>query len=235
MGTAGYIAVIVAAGKGLRMQSSKRKQYLELGGAPVLIHTLRAFDTHPETEGMVLVVPETEMDFCRKMIQEHHFETQIHYAPGGAERQDSVENGLRTAKGLCRKPENTIVMVHDGVRPFVSPDVITACLSKAEETGAAIPALKISDTVKAVDAEGKILETLDRGTLYRAQTPQAFRLDTGLAAFAHARKTGFRGTDEASILEHMGVAVNIVPGSETNIKLTTPQDLAMARWFQSNL
>jgi 2-C-methyl-D-erythritol 4-phosphate cytidylyltransferase len=103
-----------------------------------------------------------------------------------------------------------------------------ACLTGAEATGAVIPAVKVSDTIKTVDDGGKILNTPDRTRLYRAQTPQTFRLDLGLAAFAHASETGFRGTDEASIFEHKGIPVYIVPGAETNIKLTTPQDLGLA-------
>ena len=233
MNTAGHIAVIVAAGKGTRMRSSKRKQYLELDGVPVLVHTLRVFDSHFATSAMVLVVPGAELTFCRQMVSEYGIETPIRYAAGGVERQDSVENGLRLASELSQDPRRTLVMVHDGVRPFVSHGIVDGCLAMAQEMGAAIPALKISDTIKTVDESGRIVNTLNRSMLYRAQTPQTFRLDLGLSAFAHARQSGFRGTDEASILEHMGIPVGIVPGAEANIKLTTPQDLAMAKWFLS--
>lgn len=234
MGTAGHIAVIVAAGKGTRMQSSKRKQYLELDGVPVLIHTLKAFDSHSQTHAMVLVVPGTELAFCRQMVAGHGLSTPVHCVAGGVERQDSVENGLGFAEKICDDPRHTFIMVHDGVRPFVSHEVMDRCLATARDVGAAIPALKISDTIKTVDDNGRIVNTLDRRRLYRAQTPQTFRLDLGLAAFAHARQSGFRGTDEASILEYKGIPVNIVPGTEKNIKLTTPEDLATARRILSS-
>lgn len=229
------IAVVVAAGSGTRMQADRKKQYLELMGVPVLMHTLRMFDRHPGTDAIILVVPETDTGYCKKLADAQGFDTPLHITAGGAERQDSVENGLRRGASLTKAPADTMVMVHDGVRPFVSHKMIDACLNLAEKEGAAIPALKVSDTIKRVDAQGQIIGTLDRDGLYRAQTPQTFRLNLLLAAFAHAGQTGFRGTDEAAIMEHSGAGVAVVPGEETNIKLTTPQDLVLAEFIISRL
>ena len=222
------IAVIVAGGKGTRMGADRKKQYLELSGIPVLVHTLNAFELYSRIHAIVLVVPEPDLGYCNRLVSSQSFNTPVHLVAGGIERQDSVANGLNQAAGLCDRPEQTLVMVHDGVRPFVSREILDACLAGAQKIGAVIPALKVSDTIKTVDDGGKIINTLDRSRLYRAQTPQTFRLDLGLCAFAHAGKTGFRGTDEASVLAHSGIPVGIVPGAETNIKLTTPQDLSMA-------
>ncbi len=222
------IAVVVAGGKGTRMGADRKKQFLELDGTPVLIHTLKAFERHPKVDAIVLVVPQSDHSFCQTLVSSQKFSTPVHLTAGGIERQDSVENGLHLAAGVCDSPEQTLVMVHDGVRPFVTETIIDDCLTGAEEKGAVIPALKVSDTIKTVDEEGNIINTLDRSRLYRAQTPQTFRLDLGLFAFARAREKGFQGTDEASILSFSGIRVSIVPGTETNIKLTTPQDLEMA-------
>jgi 2-C-methyl-D-erythritol 4-phosphate cytidylyltransferase len=229
------IAVIVAGGKGTRMGGDRKKQYLELDGVSVLVHTLQAFDRHDQTHAIILVVPESDLGFCNTLVCSRPFDTPVHLVAGGIERQDSVENGLRLAKGLCKTPEQTLVMVHDGVRPFVSHRLMDACLAGAQTTGAVIPAVKIADTIKTVDDQGNIVNTLDRRRLYRAQTPQTFRLDLGLSAFAHAGDTGFRGTDEASILAHSGIPVNVVSGDETNIKLTTPRDLGLAELILSRL
>lgn len=225
------IAVIVAAGKGLRMQTGTKKQYLELDGIPVLVRTLQVFDRHPGTRAVVLVVPEPDLRFCQDLIAPYTLQKAVHLTPGGTERQDSVENGITLARRLCQDPHHTFAMVHDGVRPFVSHHIIDACTEAAFKTGAAIPAVKVSDTIKLAGENGCIEKTLDRSRLYRAQTPQVFRLDLGLLAFAHARDTGFKGTDEAAILAHAGIPVGIVDGSEFNIKLTCPQDLVMARFI----
>ncbi len=165
------------------------------------------------------------------MISQVELSAPLHIVPGGNTRQDSVAAGLATANALSVDNNSTFVLVHDGVRPFVNPSLVDACLSKAKETGACIPALEISDTIKEITKENRISKTLDRGVLFRAQTPQVFRLDHILISFSHARETGFSGTDEASILEHAGIPVYTVPGDPFNIKLTTPHDLILARFI----
>ncbi len=228
--------IVVAGGQGLRMQSSQKKQYLSLDGIPVLVRTLMAFDTHPRVDEIILVVPQTDLTYCQdSLIKSAGLTTPLHLTAGGLTRQDSVSRGLTVATSLSTNSKSSIkssfVLVHDGVRPFVTPNLVDACLDKAEETGACIPALEISDTVKQVGADGLIAQTLDRRILFRAQTPQVFRLDLILSAFAHAQKTRFSGTDEASILEHASIPVYTLTGDPFNIKLTTPRDLVLAQFL----
>ena len=226
------IAVVVAGGKGLRMGTEVKKQFLVLDGIPVLMRTLAVFDAHPRVNDLVLVVPEDDFDFCRKkLLKPHGIQTPVHLVSGGITRQDSVGKGLTRAEAIAGDPCHSLVLVHDGVRPFVPATVIDACLDGAERFGTCIPVLPINDTVKASSDGTVVEETLDRSRLYRAQTPQVFRLDRVLAAFARARSTGFSGTDEASILEHAGIPVHMVPGAPCNIKLTTPDDLSLAGYL----
>ena len=223
------IAILVAGGKGLRMQSSVKKQFIDLDGIPVIVHTLAAFDTHCRVDEIILVVPEQDLDFTRnELLHRFSFSTPLHIIKGGITRQDSVGNGLEKALKICAQPETTFVLIHDGVRPFVGENLIDRCLDGALKNGACIPALGIIDTVKRADKNGKIIGTLDRDGLFRAQTPQVFRLDLIVKAASYARDTGFWGTDDASICEHAKLEVDIVDGGPFNIKLTSPQDLIFA-------
>lgn len=223
------IAVVVAGGKGLRMQSTVKKQFIDLEGVPVIVHTLAAFDTHCRVDEIILVVPEQDLDFTRNdLMHRFSFSTPLHIIKGGATRQDSVGNGLDKALKICAQPKTTFVLIHDGVRPFVGEHLVNRCLDGALKNGACIPVLGIFDTVKRADKNGRIICTLDRDGLFRAQTPQVFRLDLIVKAVSHARDTGFSGTDEASICEHANIAVDMVDGGPFNIKLTSPRDLILA-------
>lgn len=229
---AGRIAVVVAGGNGLRMQSPEKKQFMDLRGIPVIVRTLAVFDGHPEVDAIVLVIPAADMDFCRnELLLSRDITTPLYLVCGGPTRQDSVKSGLDMAAELADKSDGAMVLVHDGVRPFVPPALIDSCLDAAWKTGAAIPALTITDTVK-LSADGKAVDqTLDRNHLYRAQTPQVFRLDNILTAFVRADDTGFSATDEASIVEHAGMDVSLVKGARYNLKLTTPEDLDLAGYL----
>ena len=223
------IAIIVAGGKGLRMQSSVKKQFIDLDGIPVIVRTLAAFDMHCRVDEIILVVPEQDLDFTRNdLLHRFSFSTPLHIIKGGVTRQDSVGNGLDKALKICIRPKITFVLIHDGVRPFVGENLVDRCLDGALKNGACIPVLGIFDTVKRADKNGKIICTLDRDGLFRAQTPQVFRLDLIVKAASYARNTGFLGTDEASICEHAKLPVDIVDGGPFNIKLTSPQDLIFA-------
>jgi 2-C-methyl-D-erythritol 4-phosphate cytidylyltransferase len=219
----------VAGGKGLRMQSTVKKQFIDLEGIPVIVRTLVAFDTHCRVDEIILVVPEQDLDFTRSdLLYRFSFSTPLHIIKGGVTRQDSVGNGLDKAFKICAQPETTFVLIHDGVRPFVGENLVDRCLEGALQNGACIPVLGIVDTIKRADKNGKIICTLDRDGLFRAQTPQVFRLDLMIKAACHARNTGFRGTDEASVCEHAKIPVAMVEGGPFNIKLTSPQDLIFA-------
>lgn len=218
-------AIIVAAGSGKRMKRSLAKQYIDIDGTPILSKTLAAFDSHPEVGEICLVIPAADMDFCReRILGPGGFTSRIHLVAGGERRQDSVVNGLSAISA-----RQGIVLIHDGVRPFVTHELISACISGAAQTGACIAAIPASDTIKQGSQNGRITATLSRDALWLAQTPQAFDLELLRKANAYAEKLGFSGTDDASLVEHLGHPVAIVSGSSFNIKITTPDDLLLAR------
>jgi 2-C-methyl-D-erythritol 4-phosphate cytidylyltransferase len=217
--------VIVAGGSGSRMQAAVRKQYLDLDGRPLVAHTLMAFDRFPGLDRMILVVPENDLEWCRDAILVPlSLDHRVQLVAGGRRRQDSVSNGL-TAVGAAEG----IVMIHDGVRPFVRPSLMNACLEGVRLTGACIPVIPAIDTLKQVDQSGVIIKTLDRQQIFLAQTPQTFSLDLIRRAHQLAEQRGFTATDDASVAEFAGKRVTVVPGDRENIKITTLQDLLNAR------
>ncbi|MCP3943185.1 MAG: 2-C-methyl-D-erythritol 4-phosphate cytidylyltransferase [Desulfobacteraceae bacterium] len=231
-----HFTIIVAAGKGLRMQTQQKKQYLKLDNIPVLTRTITAFESHEKINDIILVLPENDKTFCKDyLLEPFNFKTPIHLVSGGITRQESVFNGLKKARTLSASFNKTIVLIHDGVRPFIDKALIDDCIAKTIMNGACIPAVKVTDTVKKVINGGKILKTLDRDLLFLAQTPQVFRLDLILKAFEHAKTTSFSGTDDASIMEHAGLPVSVTIGSPFNIKLTTPEDLSLAHYLLNTL
>jgi len=218
-------ALIVAAGQGVRMGSTQRKQYLTLAGQPMLAHTLKAFDPSLDVERIVLVVPGEEIEYCRQqIIAGARIATDILLVPGGARRQDSVCNGLQALDD-----DQGIVLIHDGVRPLVSPQLIAACIQGVRRWEACIPALEVIDTLKQTDSAGVIRRTVPREGLRTAQTPQGFRLALIREAHRRALQEGWQATDDASLVERMGVPVHIIAGDRANIKITTPDDL---RWAE---
>jgi 2-C-methyl-D-erythritol 4-phosphate cytidylyltransferase len=224
------IPVIVAAGKGCRMGSDIKKQYLILDSIPVLTRTLQVFDRHDPMDDIILVVAQEDHGWCRKnIVQPYGFTRRIHLVAGGKTRQESVLKGIKKAGLLTDNPAASLVLIHDGVRPFVTADLINHLMDIAMLKGGCIPVLAATDTLKQVTWDNRIQNTLDRGLIYRAQTPQVFRLDLIAKAFEHAEATGFVGTDDASVMEHARFAVHTTPGSDANIKLTTPHDLILAR------
>lgn len=210
------------------MGADIKKQYLCLDNIPVLSRTLMVFDRHDDIDQIFLVIPGNDHDFCReKIVAPFNFRKKIHLVAGGEQRQDSVFNGIKKLVASLESIENKIVLIHDGVRPFVKDSMISACISGAQNTGACIPGLKMTDTIKQVDNQLQIEKTISRQKLYCAQTPQAFKLGLILSAFEYAQKTFFQGTDDASIVEHSGHPVMISQGSKFNIKITTPEDLLL--------
>jgi 2-C-methyl-D-erythritol 4-phosphate cytidylyltransferase len=219
-------AIIVAAGQGIRMGVSVRKQYLALDGLPILSHTLRVFDRCPDIQHIYLVIPEGDMAFCRQsVLPPVALQKPLTLVPGGAERQDSVWNGLLAVGDL-----DGVVAIHDGVRPFVKRDQLAACIRVAIHQGACILGIPATDTLKIVSADGVISGTLDRERIWLAQTPQVFQYGLIRKAHAEARKAGMTGTDDAMLLEKtLGTPINIIHGSRNNIKITTPEDLLLAQ------
>ena len=219
------IAIIPAAGKGERMQSKIKKQYILLKGIPVLSHTIKAFNDCELIDEIFLVIPKNDHEYCKKKIIAPFNFKKIHLICGGRQRQFSVFNGLKHIKEKKNYNKNSIVLIHDGVRPFIEKSIIKKAIKKALKYSACIPAIKITDTIKKVSSDLRIKQTIKDTDLYLAQTPQAFKFELILDAFNYAFKTSFCGRDEASIVEHFGHKVYIIDGSSKNIKITTPDDI----------
>lgn len=217
-------AIIVAAGKGIRMNSGTRKQYIAVAGRPILGHTLHKFDACDRIDIIYLLVPEADFDHCRKsVLSTINPNKPIRLVAGGAERQDSVYNGL-----LALEEKSGLVVIHDGVRPLIQPDLIASCIQGAMKTGACIAGIPAFDTIKQADDTGTIEKTLSREGLWLAQTPQVFRYDLIREAHDRALREDFHGTDDAILVERLGHFVTIINGSKTNIKITTEEDLVVA-------
>lgn len=222
-GRAQIAAVIPAGGRGARMGGHIPKQFLSLGGVPILVHSLRVLEAVPAITHIILAVPETEREYClHEIVTRYQLSKVTKIVAGGERRQDSVRHGLMAVQEGVE-----VILVHDAVRPLITSDVVERVIARAKETGAAIAAIPMRDTVKRVGQEGMIDATVDRTPLWLAQTPQAFR--TGLLRDAHrkAHLERFDATDDAQLLEWMGFPVAVVEGSEENIKITRPQDLAV--------
>lgn len=211
-------ALIVAGGKGLRMGSELPKQFLPIGGKPVLMRTLEAFHRFDEKMQIILVLPREQQDFWRELCEEHGFDIKHLIADGGETRFHSVKNGLALVSGIG------VVGIHDGVRPFVSQEVIARCFREAVVRKAVIPVIDVVETVRHLTESGS--ETVSRNDYKLVQTPQVFDADLLKRAYEQEFTPFF--TDDASVVEAMGVPVYLVEGNRENIKITTPFDLKVA-------
>ena len=224
--------VIPAAGLGTRMASKTAKQFTEINGTPILIHTLRSFAEVKAVTEIVVALRESEIKQFQPRLDKERLAKPVRLVVGGDNRQESVHNALRTLDGN----DDDIVLVHDGVRPFVDVAIIDAVIKGAKKYGAAIAGIPAIDTVKQVDrtADGAVIKaTIPREKIVLAQTPQGFRLELIRKAFDDAAVIGFLGTDEASLVERIGDAVHVVMGSQRNIKITTQSDMQLAEFFAS--
>lgn len=220
------IAIIPAAGSGTRLRGAIPKQFIEIAGAPILIHTIRRFDVCPEIDAICVALPEERLFDFQSAAGRFHLGKPLRLVRGGEERSQSILNALEAIGDL--DPE--IVAIHDAVRPFVTSDQISEVVKRAREIGAAILALPASDTIKEV-RDGLIVRTLDRRHIFRAQTPQAFRYDLLLRANLEASRAALAPetvTDDALLVERLGVPIAVVPGAECNLKITTREDLLLA-------
>lgn len=222
------IAIIAAAGIGSRMHADRAKQMMELGGVPLLVHTLRRFEQCPDINQVILVLQPNLTSEVLAFLPRHNLTKIVRVVAGGAERQDSIYRGLQVIR-----PETTgIVAVHDAVRPFVRPEEISAVIRRAEAKGAALMAMAAIDTIKQVK-KGHVQKTFDRRLIYHAQTPQAFRYEILREAYERAYKEGFLATDDSQLVERAGHRVWVVEGSHINIKITRPFDLRIAEMIHS--
>ena len=212
--------IIVAGGKGLRMGSDIPKQFLPIGGKPVLMRTLERFRAYSTALQIILVLPEAQQDYWRKLCEEYHFDVEHQIANGGQTRFHSVQNGL----ALVPDDAEGVVGVHDGVRPFPSIEVIRNCYETARTAKAVIPVIPVVETVRQLDNEQS--KTVPRDNYRLVQTPQTFDIQLLKAANRQPYNDGF--TDDASVVESYGHAITLVEGNRENIKITTPYDLKIA-------
>jgi 2-C-methyl-D-erythritol 4-phosphate cytidylyltransferase len=217
-------ALIPAAGRGLRMGGMIPKPYLQLGAREILAHTLDVFEVCAAIDEVWIIVAPEHISFCQQTIVERYGYRKVKgVVTGGTTRQESVWNGLQHLGDRV-----DLVVVHDGVRPFVTEAILRDTLSHAVRYGAAIAAVPVKDTLKRVSEAGDVEATVSRDRLWRVQTPQAFQRSLLQAAFLYAREQGVTVTDEAALLESLGRVVIVVRGIESNIKVTTPDDLLFA-------
>ena len=225
------IALIPAAGMGKRMGASINKQYLQLNGMPILARTISVFEHSPLIDAIYLVIPAAEIPYVQKhVVDVCGFRKIAAIVPGGSERQNSVMNGLTAMREHVT--DDDVVLIHDGVRPLVTEDVLRESIRIAGLHDGALVAVPVKDTIKTV-RDGIVNGTPPRESLWQAQTPQTFRFGKIYRAHLSAAAEGFSGTDDASLIEHSGGEVHIVMGDYRNIKITTPEDLVLAEAFLS--
>lgn len=214
--------IIVAGGKGLRMGTDIPKQFLPIGGKPVLMRTLERFYNYDTQLQILLVLPKAQQDYWQQLCEEYRFHIPYTLADGGETRFHSVLNGLQKVDATA-----AYIGVHDGVRPFVTPEVIARCFDEAARSGAAIPVIGVVETVRHLLTDGTS-ETVPRDDYKLVQTPQVFEAQLLRRAYAQPFREFF--TDDASVVESLGHAIALVQGNRENIKITTPYDLQFAAW-----
>lgn len=223
--------IIVAAGSGKRMRSAIAKQYIELKGRTILSYTIETFNNSENINDIVLVTSSDAVDYVRReIIEKYGFDKVRTIVEGGAERQDSVYKGLKAVDS-----DTDVVLIHDGVRPFVADKYIAELESIAMEFGGCVLGAPVKDTIKVCDSEGYITDTPKRETLWLAQTPQCFKYDIIMKAYEKAEKEGYRGTDDSMLAERLGIRIKMVKGDYDNIKITTPEDLYMGEVILENI
>ncbi len=210
--------IIVAGGSGSRMGSATPKQFLELHGLPILMHTLKKFQQTVVEGEIILVLPEKEQSTWQSLCEKHQFDVPHQIVNGGERRFHSVQNALQKLN------EKSIVSIHDGVRPLVSETVINNCIQSAEKFGAAIPTLPMQDSIRKISDNGS--QIADRSQFVLVQTPQCFQSEVIIKAYQQEYHKSF--TDDASVVEQLGYKIYLVEGNKENIKITTPEDLKMA-------
>lgn len=218
--------IVVAGGKGLRMGGDVPKQFQLLGGLPILMHTLNRMSKAAPQATLILVLPEQQQSYWKELCSQYHFNVPHLLANGGETRFHSVQNGL----ALVPEDAEGVVGVHDGVRPFVSAEVVQRCMLKAGELGAVIPVIPVVDTVRQLTGTGS--RTVNREEYKLVQTPQTFRIGILKKAYQQPYHSGF--TDDASVVEAMGLPVSLVEGNRENIKITTPFDKSVGEMLVQN-
>lgn len=219
-------AMIVAAGQGKRMGTETAKQFLQLKGKEILAHTVACFEASSAIDEIILVVGKDTMEDVQKLQRKYDWKKIVALIQGGAERGDSVVAGLGAVSA-----ETEILLIHDGVRPFVNDRMISDCIQTARTMGACAVGVLAKDTIKVCNEQGFVLDTPKRSSLWQVQTPQAFSFSLIKQAYAKAQGDGFSATDDTAVVEHFGQKVKMIQGDYKNIKITTQEDLLIANCF----
>lgn len=220
-------AIIVAAGSGKRMKAKENKQFLKIEDKPIIIWTLEKFYNNKNIDNITVAIRKEDEKKMLSLFDEYNMKN-IQLVYGGKERQDSIENCLDTII------HTDYVLIHDGARPFVSDEIINNCVNNCTKSSCCTGVLA-KDTIKIVDKDKNITSTPDRKYIWYAQTPQAFHIDIIREAYKYARETNFIGTDDASLVENLGYKVQMIEGSYNNIKITTTEDLAIAKYIAKSI
>ena len=215
-------AIVLAGGRGKRMNYHKSKQFIEIKGKPVLVYTLEKFIYNKSIDEVILVLPEDEVDYCKKEVLQRYSLKVDRIVIGGKERQDSVFNALEAME------KANIVLIHDGARPFISEKIIEEGIKYANIYGAAAPGVTPKDTIKIKNEDNISVDTPDRNTLVAVQTPQCFKYDEIYQCHRKSKEENAIVTDDPSVVERYGHKVYLYEGDYTNIKITTPEDLILA-------
>ena len=215
-------AIVLAGGRGKRMNYHKSKQFIEIKGKPVLVYTLEKFIYNKSIDEVILVLPEDEVDYCKKEVLQKYSLKVDRIVIGGKERQDSVFNALEAME------KANIVLIHDGARPFISEKIIEEGIKYANIYGAAAPGVTPKDTIKVKNEDNISVYTPDRNTLVAVQTPQCFKYDEIYQCHRKIKEENAIVTDDTSVVERYGHKVYLYEGDYTNIKITTPEDLILA-------
>ena len=215
-------AIVLAGGRGKRMNYHKSKQFIEIKGKPVLVYTLEKFIYNKSIDEVILVLPEDEVDYCKKEVLQKYSLKVDRIVIGGKERQDSVFNALEAME------KADIVLIHDGARPFISERIIAEGIKYANIYGAAAPGVTPKDTIKVKSKDNVSVDTPDRNTLVAVQTPQCFKYDEIYQCHRKVKEENAIVTDDTSVVERYGHKVYLYEGDYTNIKITTPEDLILA-------
>lgn len=226
-----FVSVIIpAAGGGTRMGKSINKQYLKIRDKSILTHTIMAFDQCPYVDEIIVVIAKNEEKLFKNYVRkEYRIRKPLKLVTGGKTRQESVYNAVKEVDDRC-----TIIAVHDGARPIISTREIVMTIEGAERYGGCVLGVPVKETVKKINEEGLITETIERDLLYNIRTPQTFRRDILVKAHENAIEKGIVGTDDSYLVEMNGGSVKIIKGSYNNIKITTPEDLIYAQEILSH-
>ena len=219
------VAIVPAAGVGKRFGSGTNKPLEILGSKPLLVWALETFEAMPEIKEIIPVIKEADMGCVVDLLEQYRIPKVRRIAPGGRERQESVLHGLNLVED-----KKCIVIVHDGVRPLIEPDVVRAAIGALNDCDGVVVGVPVKDTIKEVGG-GTIRQTLKRDLLWSIQTPQVFRYETVYNAYMEAEKESFSATDDSALVERYGGKIRVVMGSYANIKITTPEDLMIAELF----